>query len=132
MKKSTLLVAALLVALGGAVHAQAPAANDPIVQMRAEEKAANKTYADKKKAIDAPYEAKIKSAGDKAAADATAKGQDPNVARRDAEAKVKAADKAEHDTKVKALKKEHDAALAEIRKKYPTPSTQPSTAATPK
>lgn len=132
MKKSTLLVAALLVALGGAVHAQAPAATDPVVQMRAEEKAANKTYADKKKAVDAPYKAKIKAAGDKAAAEATGKGQDPAVARRDAEAKVKAADKAEHDTKLKALKKEHDAQLAEIRKKYPTPEVKPGTAATPK
>jgi hypothetical protein len=132
MKKSTLLVAALLAALGGAVQAQAPAANDPIVQMRAEEKAANKTYADKKKAVDAPYKAKIKAAGDKAAADATAKGQDANVARRDAEAKVKATDKAEHDAKLKALKKEHDAALAEIRKKYPAASAQPGTAGTPK
>jgi hypothetical protein len=132
MKKSTLLVAALLVALGGTVHAQSAAATDPVVQLHAEEKAANKTYADKKKAVDGPYKAKIKAAGDKAAADATAKGQDPAVARRDAEAKVKAADKPEHDAKMKELKKEHDAALAEIRKKYPAPSTKPGTAGTPK
>ncbi len=119
MTKSTLLVAALLVALGGAVHAQTPATTDPIVQMRAEEKAANKVYSDKKQALDAPRDAKIKAAGDKAAAAASAKGQDPLVARRDAQAKVSSATKKDYDAKLKPLKKERDSSLAEIRKKYP-------------
>jgi hypothetical protein len=131
MKHSSLLVAALLVALGGAVQAQAPAANDAIVQMRAEEQAVRKTYSDKKKALDAPRDAQIKAAGDKAAADAKAKGSDTAVARRDAESKVKSATKADHDSKLKALQKERDASLAEIKKKYPAaPST--TSAGTPK
>lgn len=132
MKKSTLLVAALLVALGGTVQAQAPAAKDPIVQMRADEKAVNKVYSDKKKALDAPYKSKIKAAGDKAATDATAKGQDPIVARREAEGKAKSAAKADHDTKLKALKKERDDSLAEIRKKVPATGTTAGTTGTPK
>lgn len=132
MKKSTLLVASLLIALGGTVQAQAPAAKDPIVQMRAEEKAVNKAYSDKKKALDAPYKAQIKAAGDKAAADATAKGQDPAVARRDAEGKAKSAAKADHDAKLKSLKKERDDALAAIRKKAPAAGTTVGTGGTPK
>jgi hypothetical protein len=119
MKRSALLVAALLVALGGAVHAQAPASNDPIVQRRAEERVVNQAYEEKKKALDAPRAARIKAAGDKAAAEASAKGQDPLVARRDAEAKVKAETKKDYDAKLKPLKQKRDSSLAEIRKKYP-------------
>lgn len=131
MKNSSLLVAALLVALGGAVHAQAPAANDAIVKMRAEEQAVRKTYSDQKKALDTPRDAQIKAAGDKAAADAKAKGSDVAVARRDAETKVKSSTKADYDAKLNALKKQRDASLAEIRKKYPAaPAT--TSAATPK
>lgn len=132
MKRTPLLVAALLVALGGAVQAQAPASKDPVVQMRAEEKAVKDAYASKKKALDTPHKAQIKAAGDKAAADATAKAQDPAVARRDAESKAKSASKADYDAKVKALKKERDDALAAIRKKAPAPATTAGTSGTPK
>jgi hypothetical protein len=131
MKKTPLLVAALLIALGGAVHAQTPAATDPVVQLRAEEKAVQKTYADKKKSLDAPRNAQIKSAGNKAATEATAKGQDAAVARRDAEAKVRSATKADYDAKLNALKKERDDALAAARKKFP-PTASSATPATPK
>lgn len=127
MKKSTLLLAALLVALGGAVHAQAPASNDPVVQLRAEEKVVRDAYAEKKKALDTPRDAKIKTAGDKAAADASAKGKDPLVARRQAESKVKSATKKDYDLKVKALKKERDGALSGIRKKYPATDAKAGT-----
>lgn len=122
MTKPVLLIATLLAALAGTVHAQAPAPTDPIVQMRAEENAVRKTYADKKRALDKPHDAKIRAAGDKAAADATAKGQEPGVARRDAEAKVRAETKAEYDTRLKALKQERDQALTATRKKYQTKS----------
>lgn len=122
MKKTPLIVATLLVALGGAVHAQAPAPTDPIVQMRAEEKVVQKTYDEKKKALDEPRDAKVRAAGDKAAKDATAKGQDPLVARRDAEAKVKSSTKADYDAKLKVLKKERDQSLAQIRAKYQAPA----------
>jgi hypothetical protein len=119
MKKSTLLIAALLAALGGSVQAQAPTSSDPIVQMRTEQNAVDKTYSDKKKVLDGQRKTKVKAAGDKAAADARAKGAEEGVARRDAEAKVKSATKADYDTKLKALKKERDEAKAEIKKKYP-------------
>ena len=132
MKNRSLLVAALLIALGGAVHAQAPASTDPVVQLRAEEKAIQKTYSDKKKKLDAPHNAQIKAAGDKAAKEAAAKGQDANVARRDAESKVKSATKADYDAKLDALKKERDDALAAARKKYPTTTAGSTTPATPK
>ena len=132
MKKTPLLVAALLIALGGVAQTQAFAATDPIVQLHAEENAVNKTYSDKKKALDAPHKAQIKAAGDKAAKEATAAGKDAAVARRDAEAKAKAASKADYDAKLTALKKERDASLAEIKKKYPTSTAGSATPATPK
>lgn len=127
MKKSTLLVAALLAALGGTVQAQKPATTDEIVQRRAEERVVTRAYSDKKSELDAPRRAKMKAAADKAAAEASAKGQDPLVARRDAEAKVKSATQAEYDTQLKALKKERDRSLAEIRKKYEAVGAKPGT-----
>ena len=123
MKKITLLIATLLAALGGSVQAQAPTSTDPIVQMRAEQKAVDKVYSDKKKALDGPRNAQAKAAGDKAAADAKSKGAEEGVARRDAEAKVKSATKADHDAKLKVIKKERDDATAEIKKKYPPAKT---------
>jgi hypothetical protein len=132
MKKTPVLVAAFLIALGGTVHAQTTAAKDPIVQLHAEEKVVNKAYADKKDALDAPRDAQVKAAGDKAAKEATAKGQDALVARREAESKVKAATKADYDAKLKVLDQERDASLAALRKKYPAPAGAPSAAATPK
>ena len=119
MKRSILLIAALLAALAGTVQAQAPASTDPVVQLRAEQKAVDKTYAAKKKAIDSERKASVKAAGDKAAAEAKAKGAEEGIARRDAEAKIKSATKADYDAKVKALKNERDTATAEIKKKYP-------------
>ena len=118
MKKSTPLIAALLIALGGAAQAQTPATSDEIVQRRAEERVVSKAYSDKKSELDAPRRARMKAAADKAATEASAKGQDPLVARRDAEAKVKSETQAEYDAKLKALRKERDRSLAEIRKKY--------------
>jgi hypothetical protein len=132
MKKPILLIATLLAALTGGVYAQAPASNDPIVQMHTEERAADKVYKDKKAALDKPHKAKIKAAGDKAAADASAKGQEPGVARRNAEAKVKAETKADYDAQLKAIKKEHSDALAAIKKKYAAAPATPATPATPK
>ena len=124
MNKSTLMIATLLAALAGAVHAQTatpPASTDPIVQMRAEQNAADKAYSEKKKALSAERNAKAKAAGDAAAADAKAKGADPLVASRNAESKVKSATKADYDAKMKVFKKEHADASAAIKKKYPTP-----------
>ncbi|MGY4829693.1 hypothetical protein ACVNIS_14055 [Sphaerotilaceae bacterium SBD11-9] len=120
MSKLTLMIAMLLAALAGSAQAQAPAAEaDPAVQMRLEKKEVDKTFSEKKKALNSERMTKVKAAGDTAAAEAQAKGKEPGIARRDAEARVKAATKAEHDTKMKALKKEHDAAVAALKKKYP-------------
>ena len=123
MKKPTLMIAALLVALAGTVQAQAPAAPaapaDPIVQMRLEMKEVDKAYSDKRSALSKERRAKVKAAGDAAAADAKAKGSEPGVAKRDAEAKVRASTKADYDSKLKVLKKEHSDAVAAVKKKYP-------------
>ena len=119
MNKSTLMIATLLAALAAPVQAQAPASTDPVVQLRAETKVADDAYSEKRKALSAERNAKVKKAGDAAAADAKAKGTDPLVATRTAETKARAETKADYDTKMKALKKEHDAATAAIRKKYP-------------
>jgi hypothetical protein len=116
MTKTPLLITALLVALAGPVHAQATASNDPIVQMRAEQRAANKTYAEKKHSARADRDAKIKAAVDSAVADAKAQGKDPLVAKRDATAKAKAATRADYEATMKTLKQEHDAAMAAAKK----------------
>ena len=119
MKKHILLIATLLAALCGSVQAQSTTSNDPIVQMRTEQRAVDKTYSDKKKALDSQRKTKVKAAGDEAAAAAKAKGGDPAVARRSAESKVKSATKGDYDTELKAAKKERDTAKADIKKKYP-------------
>jgi hypothetical protein len=118
MKASTLMIATLLAALAGTAQAQTPAApQDPVVQMRLEKKEIDKVYSDKKKAVNKQRDAKVKAAGD--AAFAKPQGKEPSVARRDAEAKAKAATQADYDTKMKPIKKEHDEALAALYKKYP-------------
>ncbi|MFZ4288664.1 hypothetical protein [Variovorax sp. HJSM1_2] len=125
MKKFTLLIATLVAALCGSVQAQAPAPSDPIVQMRTEWDAVDKVYSEKKKVLDQERKVKLDAAGDKAAADAKAKGTEEGVARRNAEAKVKSATKADYDSKLKGLKKERDTARAEIKKKYPSAKSTP-------
>jgi hypothetical protein len=125
MKKSILIIATLLAALVGSAQAQAPAATtnpDPTVQMRLEKKEIDKVYSNKKNVISSERKAKVKAAGDAAAA--APKGKETGVARRDAEAQAKAATKADYDAKMKVLKKEHDDALAVLKKKYP-PADKP-------
>jgi len=122
MKKSLLSIIALSAALGGPVLAQgtAPAAaasKDPVVVMRADERAAKATYKQKVSAINAERKASIGAAGEAAAKDAKAKGGDPLVARRDAEAKVTKSTQAGYDSKVKSLKAERKAALEAAGKK---------------
>jgi hypothetical protein len=118
MKASTLMIATLLAALGGSIQAQTSAAPpDPVVQMRLEKKEIDKIYSDKKKVVTKQRDAKVKAAGD--AAFAKPEGKEPSVARRDAEAKAKAATQADYDAKMKPIKKEHDEALAALYKKYP-------------
>jgi hypothetical protein len=121
MKNSLLSIIALSAALSGPVLAQgtAPAmtSKDPVVVMRAEERAAKATYKQKMSALTTEHKAAISGAGEAAAKDAKAKGSDPLVARRDAEAKAKKMSQSDYDRKVKALKTERKAALDAAAKK---------------
>jgi hypothetical protein len=116
MNKIPLVIAALLAALAGSVHAQAPAATDPIVQQREELRVANATFNQKRAALRTERNAQITAAGDAAAKEATAKGRDPLVARRDATAKARAATKADFDAKMKVITQERNDARAAAAK----------------
>lgn len=119
MKKATsLLFAAMLAGVAVTTYAQAPAASgDPIVQMRQSDSAARKTYNEAVKKAKEERKAEMAPMIEKSVQEATAKGVDPLVAKRDAEKKAKAATKASYDAKVKAAKKDRDAAMAESHKK---------------
>lgn len=112
-----LAVIVAVAALGGPAFAQAPASSDPVVQMRMEQREANGKYAAGLLQAYADRHAKISAAVEAAVKDADAKGQDPLVAKRDAHAKATKATEAEYEARLKALKKEHDAALAAAKKK---------------
>jgi hypothetical protein len=75
MKKTPLIIAALLAALAGSVHAQATASTDPIVQMREQQRAANATFSQKREALRAERDAQVAAAADAAGKEATAKGR---------------------------------------------------------
>jgi anti-sigma-K factor RskA len=114
--KTTLSTIALLVALSAPAFAQtaaAPAAasGDPIVQMRADQRAANAAYATGLIEAYKARSAKVAAAVEAAVKDADAKGKDPLVAKRDAEAKATKATQAEYDANLKKLKADHKAAL---------------------
>ncbi|MCV2352690.1 hypothetical protein LNV09_00795 [Paucibacter sp. B2R-40] len=127
MKNSIAAVAVLFSLLGGAAQAQinasaampAPAAKtaaaastDPIVVMRAEQRAARTEFNNTVRPIRAERAATIKAAQDKAGAEAKAAGKDPLVARRNARAEATAATKADFDAKMKAASETRSAAMA--------------------
>jgi hypothetical protein len=116
MKKTPLIIAALLAALAGSVHAQATASTDPIVQMREQQRAANATFSQKRSALRAERDAQVAAAADAAGKEATAKGRDPLVARRDATTKARSATKADFDAKMKVITQERNAARAAAAK----------------
>jgi hypothetical protein len=116
MKKVSSASIVLFAALSGSAFAQtaaAPAAvsSDPIVQLRADQRAANTAYAigliENYKARDA----KVSAAVEAAVKDADAKGKDPLVAKRDATAKATKATQVEYDANLKKLKLDQKAAL---------------------
>jgi anti-sigma-K factor RskA len=116
MEKTTLSTLALIAALSGPAFAQtatAPAAasNDPIVQMRADQRAANAAYATGLIEAYKARSAKVAAAVEAAVKDADARGKDPLVAKRDAAAKATKATQAEYDANLKKLKADHKAAL---------------------
>jgi hypothetical protein len=133
--KKTAVIVAMLAALSSPVFGQgtaaapaepakapAAAAKDPVVQQREELAAADAGYKKKKAALDADHKAKMQEIIDKELKNPAAKGKEPQVARRDAEAKARKATKADYDAKVKALRAEHRTARQEINKKYPAPA----------
>lgn len=122
MNKVSCVSIVLFAVLSGSAFAQtaaAPAAvsNDPIVQLRADQRAANTAYAvgliENYKARDA----KVSAAVEAAVKDADAKGKDPLVAKRDATAKATKATQAEYDANLKKLKADQTAALDAAAKK---------------
>jgi hypothetical protein len=122
MKKTSLSTIVLIAALSGPAFAQtaaAPAAasNDPIVQMRADQRAANAAYAKGLLENYSARSAKVSAAVEAAVKDADAQGKDPLVAKRDAEAKATKATQAEYDANIKKLTADHKAALDAAAKK---------------
>ena len=121
MKQLQVTLIALAAALAAPAFAQtaaapATASNDPIVQMRAQQRAANDAYA---KGLIAAYQDRQKKVGaavESAVNDASAAGKDPLVAKRDAEAKANKATQAEYDAQLKKLSAERKAALAAAEK----------------
>lgn len=128
MKNSIAAVAVLVSLLGGAAQAQvtaaaampaatapakaATASTDPIVVMRAEQRAARTEFNNTVRPLRAERAATIKAAQDKAGAEAKAAGKDPLVARRNAKAEATAATKADFDAKMKAATEARSAAMA--------------------
>jgi hypothetical protein len=128
MKNSILAAALLLALMGGAARAQtaAPAAtpaqatpvkanaasSDPIVVMRAEQRAARNAFTEATRPIRAERAATVKAAEEKAVAEAKAAGKDPLVARRNANRAAMAATRADFEAKMKGPTATRDAALA--------------------
>lgn len=119
--KLTVLLPTLLLAAGPllAQTATAPAApsNDPIVQSRAAQRAANGAYASALLKAYGERGAKVNAAVEAAVKDADAKGKDPLVAKRNADAKARKDTQAEYDAALKKAAGERKAALAEADKK---------------
>ena len=124
MTKKLLSTLALAFAVGHAgvalaqSTAQATASNDPIVQLREAQRTANAAYVS---ALLIAYDErhKKKSAAVEAAMkEADAKGKDPLVAKRDADAKAHKATQAEYDAALKKAGDERRAALDAADKKF--------------
>lgn len=115
-------LAILLAALSGPALAQTAtptaAAKDPFVQLREDQRNANaayalaliNAYAERGKKLNAAVEAAVK--------DADAKGKDPLVAKRDADAKARKATQPEYDAALKKAAADRKAALADADKRF--------------
>ncbi len=123
--KKLMAVTSIVAVLGGtaiasSAVAQAPASNDPIVQLRTVEREANARYSTGLLQAYSDRQAKVGAAVEAAVKDADAKGKDPLVAKRDAHAKAMKATEADYEARLKALKKERDDAVAAAKQKaYP-------------
>jgi hypothetical protein len=121
MKKLQVTLIALAAALAAPAFAQTAAApattsNDPIVQMRAQQRAANDAYAKGLLAAYQDRQKKVAAAVETAVNEANAAGKDPLVAKRDADAKATKATQAEYDAQLKTLAADRKAALAAAEK----------------
>lgn len=128
MKNSIAALAVFMSLLGSAAQAQITAATamppatapakatapstDPVVVMRAEQRAARTEFNNTVRPLRAERAATIKAAQDKAGAEAKAAGQDVMVARRNARAEATAATKADFEAKMKAAREVRSAAMA--------------------
>ncbi|MBT9491722.1 MAG: hypothetical protein IV107_05115 [Paucibacter sp.] len=128
MKNSIAALAVFMSLLGSAAQAQITAATamppatapakatapstDPVVVMRAEQRAARTEFNNTVRPLRAERAATIKAAQDKAGAEAKAAGQDVMVARRNARAAATAATKADFEAKMKAAREVRSAAMA--------------------
>jgi hypothetical protein len=120
MTKFSLAIAVIAAASCASALAQtaAPAASgDPIVALRAEKRAANTAYSQAVIRAHNDRSAKIDAAVAGAVKDADAKGRDPLVAKRDAEARARKATEREYGASLKAAGDERKAALAAADKK---------------
>jgi hypothetical protein len=115
--KIALLLPTLVLAVSPALAQTAPASNDPVVQARAEQRAANATYASALLTAYAERGKKVNAAVEAAVKEATEKDKDPLVAKRDADAKARKATQAEYDAALKKAADERNAAMAAADKK---------------
>jgi hypothetical protein len=104
-------------ALAQTASPAAPVSNDPIVQLRADQRAANAVYAAALIKAYAERGKKIQAAVESAVNNATENGKDPLVAKRDADAKARKATQADYDAALKKAADERKAALAAAQKK---------------
>lgn len=128
MKKTAIVIAfSLLAAIGSAAHAQAsaptpattaaaPVSHDPIVNLRAAQRAANKQYSEQVSAAAKERDAKVKAAVSSAVAEAKASGKNTRLAKREAKQKAQEDTKADYIAAVRAARVERNAALAEAKK----------------
>jgi len=106
----------------GAFAQSAPAAStDPIVQRRADEKAAKAVYGDALMQAYTARNEKVTAQVTAAVKKASESGADPLVAKRDANAKAMKATQPEYDAAVKKASKDYRTAMAAARKKGAVP-----------
>jgi hypothetical protein len=112
------LGACLMVSAQSQTAAPAAVSNDPVVQLRADQRAANSAYGAALLNNYSERGKKVQAAVDSAVKEAVEKGKDPLVAKRDADAKARKATQADYDAAIKKAGDERKAALAAADKKF--------------
>lgn len=91
---------------------------DVAVRMQQERKAADDAYQRAKHELNAARKARIDAALDAVARQARARGESPDIARRDATAKIKQQSLKEYDTRLRVIKQRKKDAYAAIERRY--------------